>query len=99
MVVNLDSLVASLPAKQEQKRLQDLDERRQQILAKFSSESIISKVKDPRKLNSVQQCMYIIKCLENGLTKAQIVDLFYADQFSVDTVINVLGVNKLVTHS
>src|SRR4051812_27732485 len=96
MVLDLDSLVASLPAKQEQKRLQDLSERRQAILSKFTNDSVLVSSKDPRGLNSVGQCMYIIHCLEIGLNKQQIVDLFFDDEFTVDTIINVIGIKGLV---
>jgi len=95
MALDLDALVASLPVKQEQKRLQELDKRRQQILEKFENDSLLSNTKDPRKLNSAEQCIYIIRCLEHGLGKSQIVDLFVGDEFVVDTMINVIGANNL----
>ena len=96
MVLDLDSLVASLPAKQEQKRLQDLAERRQRILGKFANDSVLSGTKDPRSLNSVGQCMYIIHCAECGLDKQQIVDLFFGDEFTVDTLVNVIGLKSII---
>ena len=97
MVIDLDSLVESLPAKQEEKRLQDLDRRRQYIIGRFPNDPVISNTSDPRKLNSVQQCMYIIRCLENGLDRLQINDLFFGDHFTVETMINVMGISKVAS--
>ena len=96
MTLDLDSLVASLPAKKEQKRVQEMEQRRSQILNRFPDDATLNNTRDPRSLNSVGQCMYIIKCIEHGLTKAQIVDLFSGDEFVVDTIIGVIGVNNLV---
>jgi hypothetical protein len=97
MVLNLDSLIGSLPAKQEEKRLQELERRRKDIMIKFPNDHVICSTKDPRGLNSVGQCMYIVRCLEGGLDKSQIVDLFFDDHFIVDTLIGILGVGNLVS--
>jgi hypothetical protein len=96
MVLDLDALVASLPAKKEQKQLQELAQRREGILGRFANDSVLVSTKDPRGLNSVGQCMYIIHCVEVGLGKQQIVDLFFGDEFSVDTLVNVIGIKNIV---
>ena len=93
MAFDLDSLVESLPLKKEQKRLQELEERRQQILKKVANDLLLTNTKDPRKLNSIEQCIYIVRCLEHGLRKDQIVDLFVGDEFIVDTMTIVLGID------
>jgi len=56
-------------------------------------------ISDPRTLNSMSQCMYVIRCVERGLTKQQIVDLFFGDEFTVKTITSVIGVNALVRQS
>jgi hypothetical protein len=93
MAFDLNSLVESLPLKKEQKRLQELEQRRQEILKRFENDLLLTNTKDPRKLNSIEQCIYIVRCLEHGLRKDQIVDLFIGDDFTVDTMTMVLGLN------
>jgi hypothetical protein len=93
MAFDLKVLVDSLPLKKEQRRLQEFEERRQQILKRFANDTLLSNTKDPRKLNSIEQCIYIVRCLELGLKKDQIVDLFFEDEFIFDTMTMILGIN------
>jgi hypothetical protein len=97
MTFDLSSLVASLPSQQEQKRRQGIEERRKQLLVEISDDSVLN-IPDPRTLNSMSQCMYVIRCIERGLLKQQIVDLFFGDEFTVKMLANVIGVHNLVHH-
>lgn len=95
MTFDLSSLVASLPSQQDQKRREGMEQRRKQLMAEVQDDSVLC-IPDPRTLNSMSQCMYMIRCIERGLTKQQIVDLFFGDEFAVKMISNVIGVHHLV---
>ena len=95
MAFDLSSLVASLPSQQEQKRRDGIEQRRKQLMIEVQDDHVLC-IPDPRTLNSMSQCMYVIRCVERGLTKQQIVDLFFGDEFTVKMIANVIGVHHLV---
>jgi len=96
--LDLNSLVASLPSQQERKRRDGIEQRRNQLMTELADDPVLA-ISDPRTLNSMSQCMYVIRCVERGLTKQQIVDLFFGDEFTVKTITSVIGVNALVRQS
>lgn len=51
---------------------------------------------DPRKLDTLKQTIYVIRCLERGLTKADILNLFMGDDFSVDIIFELIRDNDLM---
>jgi len=95
MTFDLSSLVASLPSQQDQKRREGMEQRRKQLKAEVQDDSVLC-TPDPRTLNSMSQCMYMIRCIERGFSKQQITDLFFGDEFAVKMIANVIGVHHLV---
>jgi hypothetical protein len=61
----------------------------------FADDPVL-RVPDPRTLDSMSQCMYVIRCVEKSLTKQQIVDLFFGDEFTVKMITSVIGVHNMV---
>lgn len=53
---------------------------------------------DPRKLDTLQQTLYVIRCLERGLTKNDILNLFMGDDFSVDIIFELIRDNDLMSY-
>lgn len=53
---------------------------------------------DPRRLNTLDQTLYIIGCLEQGLTRSDILNLFMGDDFSVDLILELIRYNELMSY-
>ncbi len=51
---------------------------------------------DPRKLSTMAQCVYIVRLTKRGISKDQIIDLFYGDESGVNMLIEMIGVNNLL---
>ena len=53
---------------------------------------------DPRKLDTLRQTLYVIRCLESGLTRKDILNLFMDDDFSVDIIFELIRDNDLMSY-
>lgn len=53
---------------------------------------------DPRKLDTLKQTFYVIRCLEHGLNKEDIINLFMGDDFSVNIIFELIRDNNLVSY-
>jgi len=53
---------------------------------------------DPRKLDTLKQTLYVIRCLDRGLARKDILNLFMGDDFSVDIIFELIRENDLMSY-
>jgi hypothetical protein len=93
MTTDLDSFMASLPSRQEQIKRQQIEQRRKDLVSQLDPDVFPP---DPRALNSMSQCMYVIRCIERGLSRGQVEDLFFGEESTVNMIVDMIGVNDLL---